>query len=368
MEYFPVKSCHTVFQNGSGVFYLPLHVDIKANIWCNWTILAGSQKHILIYVQGFQGSDGCSKNQDKIIFQGVLSSVETKVVYACHHRGTLIFAAQATAVHVLFLSGSGSLSHEYRHFKGHYYVFRDSETARSSNDTVDLQEPVQEVSKQSWRAAVTRGLLPMLGASSGPSDGADGRIQPELESPDEEVQHPPALMEDAQSGANLSKLDLNECDQLQDETELERSLKEDSAEDRETKDDVLVEPSPAGQDAGHKAELSALEIAKGDVELLSALVTTAPCRSVGVPSSEMASSSEGLFAKSSRLDEAGDSLSEEVFTAHPMQSPVLEEALLNKSTKPSPLYPSPGVTAGDVVSPGERGEELFGKVFWVICG
>jgi len=338
VEYFPVRSCHIVFWDESGVFYLPLRADIKTNIWCNWTILADSQKHIVIYIQGFQGSDGCGKNQDKIIFQGVLSSVETKVVYACHNQGTLIFATQATAVHVLFLSGSGSLSHEYGHFKGRYYVFRDSETA----DT-------------------TKGLLPMLRASPGPSGAlAGGRIQPDLVSPDEEAQHPPDVTEDAQSGANLSS-----SGQLWDGTELERNLKDDGTEDRETQGDVLLELSPAGQDAGRKAELSALETVKGHVDLVSARATIAPCHSVDVLSSEMPSSNVGVSAKSSSLDQASDRLLEEAVAAvHSMQTPVVEEPLLNTSTKPSSLYPSPGVTAGDVASPEERNEELCGKEFF----
>ncbi|KAM6208075.1 uncharacterized protein WM294_002239 [Sarcoramphus papa] len=360
IKYFPIRSCHLIFHDGSGMFCLPLHADIKTNIWCNWTIWAGPQKHIVIYVQGFQGSDGCGKNQDKIIFQGVSSSVETKVVYACHNRGTLIFATQATAVHVLFLAGSGSLSHEYGYFKGQYYVFRDSETVGYSNDTIGPQEPVQETSKkESWRTAVTKSLLSMLRASPGPSAAlAGGRIQPELVSPGEEAQHPSSLMEDAQSGANLSKLDLTDHGQLWDETKLERSLKDGGTEGRETKDDVLVEPAPAG----HKAEPSALETAKGDVEPVFALVTVAPRRSAGVPPSEVPSSNVGLSAKSSSLDQASDSLSEEtVAAAHCTQTPMLEEPLLNTSTKPS-LYLSPGVTAGDMVSLGERTEELFDLV------
>ncbi|XP_061212148.1 uncharacterized protein LOC133213728 isoform X2 [Neopsephotus bourkii] len=206
MEYFPIRSCHFVFQNGSGMFYLPLHADIKTNIWCNWTIWAGPQKHIVIYVQGFHGSDGCGKNQDKIVFQGISSSVETKVVYACQNRGTLIFATQAAAVHVLFLSGSGSLRHEYTSFKGQYYVFRDSETMGTSNDAIATREPIQETSKkEGWKTAVTKGLLPMLRASASPSPiPVGGRTQPELVSTDEETQHSPDLMEDAQYGANLN--------------------------------------------------------------------------------------------------------------------------------------------------------------------
>ncbi|XP_050171949.1 uncharacterized protein LOC126640317 [Myiozetetes cayanensis] len=149
VEYFPLRSCHLIFWDRSGVFYLPLHADIKTNIWCNWTIWAGPQKHIVIYVQGFEGSDGCGNNQDKIIFQGVSSTVETKVVYACHNRGTLVFATQAAEVQVLFLSGTGSQSHKYRYFKGQYYIFRDSEAVGSSNDTIAApQEPDKETSKK----------------------------------------------------------------------------------------------------------------------------------------------------------------------------------------------------------------------------
>lgn len=334
------------------MFYLPLHVDIKTNIWCNWTIWAGPQKHIVIYVQGFHGSDGCGKNHDKIIFQGISSSVETKVVYACQNRGTLIFATQATAVHVLFLSGSGSIRHEYRSFKGQYYVFRDSETMGSSNDAI---EPIQETSKkEGWKTAVTKGLLPMLRASASPSAiPVGGRTQPELVSPDEETQRSPDLMEDTQYGANFS-----EYDQLWDETKLQRSLEDSGAEGRETEADMLVEQAPSGQGAGRKAEPSALEAAKGDVESVSALITTA-----GAPSSEVPSSSAGLLTKSSSLDQASSRLSDGVAAAaHLTQTPVLEEPLLNTSTKP-PLYPSPGVSAGDTVSLGESMEEFFGKVF-----
>ncbi|XP_051470977.1 uncharacterized protein LOC127382872 [Apus apus] len=358
MEFFPLSSCHLVFQDRSGVFYLPLNADIKTNIWCNWTIWAGPQKHIVIYIWGFQGNEGCGKNEDKIIFQGVSSSVETKVVYACHSRGTLTFATQATAVHVLFLSGSGSLSSEYGHFKGQYYVFRDSEAVGSSNYTIAPQ-PVQEVSKKgSWRTVVTKGLLPMLGVSPGPSAAPAGdRIQPELVSPDEEARYPPSLMENAQSGAKFSKLDLSKHDQLQDETSLERQLKDGVTEGRETKDDMLVELAPAG----HKAEPSALETAKQGIDPVSAVVTVVP-HSVGTSSSEAPSHHVGVSVKSSSLDQSSNGLSEEVVgAAHHTQMPVLEEPLLNMSTKSS-LYPFPGVAAGDTVSLGERNEELLDLV------
>ncbi|KAL9864169.1 uncharacterized protein GJ701_002017 isoform 2-T2 [Geothlypis trichas] len=340
-EYFPIRSCHLVFRDGSGLFHLPLHMDIKANIWCNWTIWAGPQKHIVIYVQGFQGSDGCGNNQDRIIFQGVSSSVETKVVFACHNRGTLVFAAQATEVQVLFLSGSGSRSHEYRYFRGQYYVFRDSEAVGSSSDTIAApQEPAQETSKnESWRTVETKGLLSMLTAPPGPPAApAGGRIQPGIVSTEEVGQHSPDLLEDGQAGANQSE-------HGQDETRLERNLEDSGSKGRETEDDMLVEPPPAGQDAGGKAEPPALELSPG-----AALVTMVPCHAAGSPCSEMPSSSVGVSASGSP--------SEVPAAAHHTQTPELAEPPLSTSTKP-PLYPSPGVTAADVESQGGRTEEVF---------
>ncbi|XP_040409003.1 uncharacterized protein LOC121068030 isoform X2 [Cygnus olor] len=344
-EYFPARSCHVVFQGGFGMFYLPPHGDIKANIWCNWTIWAGPQKHVVIYVQGFQGSEGCGKNQDKMIFQGVLSSVETKVVYACHNRGTLIFATRAIVVHVLFLSGGGSLSSEYKHFKGQYYVFGDYESVGSSNEIIAPGEPVQE----SWRTAVTKDFLPMLRASPSPSavPPAD-RFKPEFISSDEKDQHLPDLAEDAQPGASLGK-----HGELQDETKMERSLQDGGTEGEES-DNMLV--APARGDAGCEAEQPPLEAVKGDVGLVSALVTVAPRSSPGVSSSEVPSSTAGL-SDSSSLGQASGTLEAEVVTTHRL--PMLEKPPLNTSTGPSPLYPSPGVTAGGMVSPQERHEDLF---------
>ncbi|XP_068042546.1 uncharacterized protein [Anomalospiza imberbis] len=352
-EYFPIRSCHLIFQDGSGLFYLPLHADIKPNIWCNWTIWAGPQKHIVIYVQGFQGSDGCGHNQDKIIFQGVSSSVETKVVFACHNRGTLIFAARATEVQVLFLSGSSSRSHEYKHFRGQYYVFRDPETVGSSSDTTAApQEPVQGTSKkESWRTVVTKGLLSRLTAPPGPPAAPPGgRIQPDTVSPEEEGQHSPDLMQDTQSG--------NRSEHGQDETRLEKNLKDGGSKGRETGDDMLVEPAPAGQDTGGKAEPPALELTKGDTEPGTALVTMVPCHPAGSPCSQMPSSSVGVSDTSPTLGQASGSPSEVTTAAHHTQTPELAEPPLNTSTQP-PLYASPGVTAADVVSLGGRTEELF---------
>ncbi|XP_021394310.2 uncharacterized protein LOC110474866 [Lonchura striata] len=349
-EYFPIRSCHLIFRGGSGLFYLPLHADIKPNIWCNWTIWAGPQKHIVIYVQGFQGSHGCGHNQDKIIFQGVSSSVETKVVFACHNRGTLIFAARATEVQVLFLSGSGFRSHEYRYFRGQYYVFRDSETVGLSSDATAA--PQETSKKESGRTGVTKGLLFMPTAPPGPPAApADGRIQPDIVSSKEESQHSPDLMEDGQSGANRSE-------HGQDEIRLERNPKDGGSKGRETEDDMLVEPAPAGQDTGGKAEPPALELAKGDTEPGTALVTMVPCHPAGSPCSHLPSSSVGVSDTSPALGQASGSPSEVAAAAHVTQTPELAEPPLNTSTEP-PLYPSPGVTAADVVSLGGRTEELF---------
>lgn len=345
-EHFPIRSCHLTFQERSGVFYLPLHADIKPNIWCNWTIWAGPQQHIVIYVQGFQGSDGCANNQDKIIFQGVSSSVETQVVFACHTQGTLIFAAQATQVQVLFVSGRSSKSHQYRYFKGQYYVFRDPESVGSSSDTTAAPQGMSK--EESWRTVVTKGLLSTLTAPAG------GRIQPDIVIPKEVAQHPPDLMEDGQPGADLSE-------RGQDETRLERNG---GSKGRETEDDVLVEPPPAGQDfTGGKAEPPALGLTKGDTEPGTALVTTVPCHPAGSPCSEMPSSSAGVPGTSPTLGQASDSPSAVAAAAHHTQTPVLAEPPLNTSTKP-PLYPSP---AADMLSLGGRNEDLFGKViFWLL--
>ncbi|XP_072189903.1 uncharacterized protein [Excalfactoria chinensis] len=281
MEYFPVRSCHAIFQDRFGVFYLPLYGDIQANIWCNWTIWAGPQKHIVIYVQGFQSSEGCGKNQDKVIFQGVLSSVETKVVYACHSQGTLIFATQATAVHVLLLLRSDSLSSKYKHFEGRYYVFGDYEAVSSSNGAVAPQEPLHEASKgRSWMKGITQGLLPRLRASLSPSaPSTAGKIQAEVASSEDKGQHLPDLVEDAWLGADLS-----EHGELQGETEMERSLAYGGTKGREPDKDVLEAPSGGG--AGPEAELPALEVAEGDVELVPALVSTASPYSADVLASE----------------------------------------------------------------------------------
>nr|XP_032619182.1 uncharacterized protein LOC116815173 [Chelonoidis abingdonii] len=149
--YLPVRSCHVTLKDEIGTFSPPAHSGIQTNIWCNWTIWAGPQKHILIYIKGFQGKEDCDENPDKIIFEGVLSSVERKVVYACKNQGTLIFATQAWAVHVVFLSKSNSLNRERTYFKGQYYVFKDYETSRS---TAAPQEPVQKTTRRTKHGSI----------------------------------------------------------------------------------------------------------------------------------------------------------------------------------------------------------------------
>lgn len=123
--YRPVKSCHIILKDEKGTFSPPSLNRMETNNWCNWTIWAGPHKHILIYIEGFEGKSNCDDNQDRILFQGILSSIENKVVYACRNHGTLIFATQAVAVYVVFLSEASSQNQSHKHFKGRYYIFED---------------------------------------------------------------------------------------------------------------------------------------------------------------------------------------------------------------------------------------------------
>ncbi|XP_059575664.1 uncharacterized protein LOC102564302 isoform X2 [Alligator mississippiensis] len=152
LAYLPVRSCHVILKDDFGKFSPP-HSGIQTNIWCNWTIWAGPRKHILTYIKGFHGNEDCDENWDKIVFQGVMSNVERKIAYACKNQGTLIFAAQALAVHVVFLSGSSFLSQEYK-FKGEYYIFKDYETAGS----IDVASE-QALKKLQSRKTSSSGIL-----------------------------------------------------------------------------------------------------------------------------------------------------------------------------------------------------------------
>lgn len=134
--YLPVKSCHTILTDEAGTLSPPTLDRLEVNHWCNWTIWTGLRKHILIYIEDFEGKTDCESNQEKIIFQGVQSSVESKVVDACRNHGVLIFATQAVAVHVVFLSKASSQSHGLKRFKGRYYTFDDNETSVFTSDAI----------------------------------------------------------------------------------------------------------------------------------------------------------------------------------------------------------------------------------------
>ncbi|XP_038607354.1 uncharacterized protein LOC119932310 [Tachyglossus aculeatus] len=122
----PVRSCHVVFPDAFGEFSLTGSLNhLQANIWCNWTIWAGPGKHIIVYVKGFGVPESCGENQDILVFQGVFSSVERKAVCACETQGTLTFASQAWAVHILLFSMGSSFGHASRYFRARYYVFTD---------------------------------------------------------------------------------------------------------------------------------------------------------------------------------------------------------------------------------------------------
>ncbi|XP_007476838.1 uncharacterized protein LOC103092736 isoform X2 [Monodelphis domestica] len=127
VAYLPIRRCHVVLEDTFGTFSLPEDLSTSwPNIWCNWTIWAGTKKHIIVYIKGFEGPENCDESQDKIIFQGVSSSVERKIFYACRKQGTLTFATQALAVHIVFLS-MRSYPRHIPSFEGEYFIFTDPE-------------------------------------------------------------------------------------------------------------------------------------------------------------------------------------------------------------------------------------------------
>ncbi|XP_058038650.1 uncharacterized protein LOC131198163 [Ahaetulla prasina] len=65
-----------------------------------------------------------------------MSSVENKVIYACRNHGTLIYATQAVALYVVFLSEVSSQNQSHKHFKGRYYIFEDHVNSTSSEKSV----------------------------------------------------------------------------------------------------------------------------------------------------------------------------------------------------------------------------------------
>lgn len=133
LAYVPIRSCHRVLKDKSGEFSPPaLRADFPVSFWCNWTIWAGSRRHILIYIQGFITKEACDKNEDKILFEGVSSLVENSVVYACWEKEMHVFATFAEAVHVVLLKRHLP-NHRDARFKGRYYIFEDQQGVKSSS-------------------------------------------------------------------------------------------------------------------------------------------------------------------------------------------------------------------------------------------
>ncbi|XP_077138600.1 uncharacterized protein LOC143804407 [Ranitomeya variabilis] len=122
----PARSCHLHLSGPHGTFSPPIfYGNIHVNLWCNWTIMAAPERHIVIYITGFQTNKSCSENHDEIIFEGVSSSVENTIVYACWNKHTHVFATKALAVSVVLLWRSFANTGSNRYFYGRYYVFND---------------------------------------------------------------------------------------------------------------------------------------------------------------------------------------------------------------------------------------------------
>lgn len=137
MAYASMRSCHRVLRDAHGEFSPPAYCsNSPINFWCNWTIWAGSRKHIVIYIQGFTTKEGCNKNEDKILFEGVSSLVENSVVYACWKKEMHVFATFAQAVHVVLLKRYVPNCRDAR-FKGKYFTFQD-EKGRSPSSGASI--------------------------------------------------------------------------------------------------------------------------------------------------------------------------------------------------------------------------------------
>lgn len=144
----PVRSCHRVLKDKYGEFSPPAyHGDSPIDFWCNWTIWAGSRKHIIIYIQGFITKEGCNKNEDKILFEGVSSLVENSVVYACWKKKMHVFATFAQAVHVVLLKRYLPNCRDAQ-FEGKYYIFQDQEGESSSKGDVISETSAPKLPKQ----------------------------------------------------------------------------------------------------------------------------------------------------------------------------------------------------------------------------
>ncbi|MEE6474613.1 hypothetical protein FKM82_010445 [Ascaphus truei] len=129
LAFVPARSCHVLFKEDFGIFSPPVyHGNVDINIWCNWTVWAGSSKHIVVYIKGFTANVNCDENNDEIIFEGVSSTVENTVAYACWNQNTHVFATQALALHIVFLWRSFSRISSSKYFEGKYYIFEDNTT------------------------------------------------------------------------------------------------------------------------------------------------------------------------------------------------------------------------------------------------
>lgn len=173
----PIRSCHRVLKNKYGEFSpLSYHGDNPINLWCNWTIWAGSRKHIIIYIQGFINKEGCDKNEDKILFEGVSSLVENSVVYACWKKEMYVFATFAQAVHVVLLKRYLPNCREAQ-FKGKYYIFQDQEGESSSKDDVISETPAPKLPKQDsiFQSVWAEDLRDVLGFATTRSTVSFGR-------------------------------------------------------------------------------------------------------------------------------------------------------------------------------------------------
>ncbi|XP_056419613.1 uncharacterized protein LOC130361074 [Hyla sarda] len=133
LAFVPARSCHSQLSGDHGTFSPPVfYGNIDVHLWCNWTVLAAPGKHIVIYITGFRTNESCRDNLDEIIFEGISSSVETSIVYACWNKHTHVFATEASAVNVVLLWRSFSNISSKRYFEGRYYIFDDPVLGPSS--------------------------------------------------------------------------------------------------------------------------------------------------------------------------------------------------------------------------------------------
>lgn len=163
--YVPIRSCHRVLKDKYGEFSTPaFHADFPVSFWCNWTIWAGSRKHIIIYIRGFITKEPCNKNEDKILFEGISSLVENSVVYACWKKEMHVFATFAQAVHVVLLKRYVPNQRDAR-FKGKYYIFQDQEGGSSSKDHAISATSASKLPKQGgiFRSGPVENLRSVLG-------------------------------------------------------------------------------------------------------------------------------------------------------------------------------------------------------------